>query len=185
MGRADKTRFNQEQQAQLQANNEILGQAAQDRAAARGLLMPQLQDILAHPGYSDSEQQRILGATDAGIGGSFGDAQQQLASRASRTGNAAGLIPAEEEMGRLKAQQMSATNAALSKNFADAAIQQRDFALNGLAGLMQSATPLMQSSLASSTGLIGDQARLAATPAIGTQLALAGLHAIGGSGGRS
>lgn len=171
MGRADKDRYNNQESQQLNQNNALLQQAINDRTGARSTLMPQLQDILAHPGYSDSDKQAMLNATTESIGGSFGDAQQQLADRAARTGNSAGLIPAEEELGRQKARMMSQAALGLTKGFADTAMQQRALALSGLSGLYRDAAPVIGATLGSNTSLIGDQARLAGIPGIGTQLA--------------
>jgi hypothetical protein len=172
VGRADKQRFNAQEDQQLQQNNDLLRQQAQDRAAARNALFPQLQDILAHPGYSAQDKQAITGAAEGAIGGSYGDAQQQLADRAGRTGNSAGLIPAEENMARQKAQMMSTALGGLAKSFADAAMGQRDYALSGLGGLYRDSAPVIGAALGANSSLLADQARLAGIPGMGSQLAL-------------
>src|SRR5487761_856919 len=135
MGRGDKQRFNQQQSAQLGWNSGLMNQALGENTAAYNALMPGLQTVLSHPGYSDAEKQSILGAADSALGGAYGDAQQQLASHAALTGNSAGLIPAEEEMARAKSRGMSSLAGSLAQSFANAALDQRDFALQGLAGL--------------------------------------------------
>ncbi len=171
MARGDKSRFNQQQSSQLGWNSGLMNQALGENSAAYNALMPGLQAILSHPGYSDAEKQSILSSADSALGGAYGDAQQQLASAAARTGNAAGLIPAEEEMARAKSRGMSQQAGALAKSFADAALNQRNFALQGLAGLYRNSIPLLGAGLGSSTSLIGDQARLAGIPGIGTSAA--------------
>ncbi len=177
MARGDKQRFNQQQSSQLGWNSGLANQALGENTAAYNALMPGLQAVLAHPGYSDAEKQAILGSATAALGGSYGDAQQQLAARAARTGNAAGLIPAEEELARSKARDMSSLAGSLTRNFADAALNQRNFALQSLASLYRNSIPLLGAGLGSSTSLIGDQAHLAGIPGIGSTLAGGGMNA--------
>lgn len=172
MGRGDKQIYDQQQQAQLAQNNGLYQQALQDRQQTGSLLSSNLQDILANPGYSDADKQSILGSTQSALGGAFGDAQQQIADRAARTGNSAGYLAAEEALGQQKARSMSEAAGNLTTQFANTALNQRALALSGLQNLHNSDTPLINDAVDSNTNLIGDQGRLAGIPGFGSQLAL-------------
>jgi hypothetical protein len=172
MGRGDKQTYNQQQQGQLAQNNDVLQQALQDRQQTGAMLSSNLQDILANPGYSAADKQSILGSTESALGGSFGDAQQQIADRAARTGNSAGYLAAEEALGQQKARSMSQAAGNLTSQFANTALNQRALALSGLQNLYNSNTPLIGDAMGSNTSLIGDQGRLAGIPGFGSQLAL-------------
>lgn len=172
MGRGDKQTYNQQQQAQLAQNNDLFQQAMQNRQQTGPILSSNLQDILAHPGYSEADKQSILGSTESALGGAFGDAQQQIADRAARTGNSAGFLAGEEALGQQKARSMSQAAANLTGQFANTALNQRALALSGLQNLYNSDTPLIGDAIGSNTNLIGDQGHLAGIPGFGSQLAL-------------
>jgi hypothetical protein len=176
MGRADKQLYNQQQSQQMAANNALMQQELAQRNQAQAAMMPQLQSILAHPGYTPAQQQSILGNTMSALGGSFGDAQQQMANQAARTGNSAGFLPAEEEMGREKARDMTSAAAGLTQQFANAGLNQQMQALADLGNLYNSAAPVLNAALGSNTNLVGDQARLAGIPGAGGNLTLGGLR---------
>lgn len=177
MGRADKQLYNQQQSQQMAANNALMQQELAQRNQAYNAELPQLQSILAHPGYTPAQQQAILGNTMSALGGSFGDAQQQMANQAARTGNSAGFLPAAEEMGREKARDMTAAAQGLTQQFANAAMQQQMQALAGLGRLYSGAAPVLNAALGSNTNLIADQARLAGIPGAGPANTLGGVRA--------
>ncbi len=177
MACGDKQLYNQQQGQQLAWNSGLLHQALGENTAAYNSLMPQLQSILAHPGYSDADKQAMLDSMDSALGGAYGDVQNQLAGRAALTGNSAGIIPAEEELGRAKARAMGQAAGSLAQSFANAALGQQDYALNSLSGLYRNSQPLISSGLGSSTNLIGQQGRLAGIPGAGTQLLQGGINA--------
>lgn len=172
MGRGDKQIYDQQQQAQLGQNNDLYQQAMQDRQQTGSILSSNLQDILANPGYSAADKQSMLGSTESALGGAYGDAQQQIADRAARTGNSAGFLSAEEALGQQKARNMSQAANNLTTQFANTALNQRALALSGLQNMYNSDTPLIGDAVGSNTNLIGDQGRLAGIPGFGSQLAL-------------
>lgn len=172
MGRGDKQTYNQQQQDQLAQNNGLFQQALQDRQQTGGLLSSNLQDILANPGYSQADKQSILGSTESALGGAFGDAQQQIADHAARTGNSAGFLSAEENLGQQKARGMSQAASNLTTQFANTALNQRALALSGLQDLYNSDTPLIGDAIDSNTSLVGDQGRLAGIPGTASQIAI-------------
>ncbi len=91
--------------------------------------------ILQNPGYSAGDKASITSATLDPIASSFGSATQDLYNRAARTRNDASLTAGADELARSKAEGLSNASGNLAKGFADTAMNERDRALSGLAGL--------------------------------------------------
>lgn len=90
--------------------------------------------MLANPGYTPAQKTAITGATEGGVGAAFGSAEEGAVNRAGRTGNTAGLTSNEDALARERMVTSGNLAAHNEAGFADAARQDRNFALTGKSG---------------------------------------------------
>lgn len=186
MARGDKNLYQQQQQSALNQAQGLSRQAAQNQQQLYASLTPMLEQEYQQPGYTPAEQQGIRQATSGALAGAFGAARARLLNHAAQTGNAAGVIPAEEEMARQQAQQNSQALGGLEEQFGNARIAGQQNAMRGLQSLYSSTSQPLGIGMNAQTGLIGDQARLAAQPSFWSQVAGRTLGGLSGllTGGR-
>lgn len=190
MARGDRNLYQQQQQASYQQAQNLAQQAAQNQQQLYGTVLPMYQQEYQQAGYTPQEQQAIRQATSGALAGAMGAARTRLLNQAARSGNAAGVIPAEEELGRQQGQLNAQALGGLEQQFGQARIAGQRSALSGLEGLYSASNQPLAIGMGTQANLIGDQARLAAQPSFWSQVAgrtlsgLAGLLTLGrGSGG--
>jgi hypothetical protein len=122
-------------------------QLENSNAALQNYLLPQYQNMLANPGYTQAQKNAITTASTGAVGASFGNAQDQAARDAARTGNSAGLASQEDQLAQAKANTMAQTNAQNQEQFANVALQQQNQALSGISGLYGMDTSLLGKAL--------------------------------------
>ncbi|MBZ5701021.1 MAG: hypothetical protein LAN84_04170 [Acidobacteriia bacterium] len=168
MGRSEQKQVNQEATGLFNTENA-------NAAKAQGVLMPQYQSILAHPGYTDPQKADITRATEGGIGAAFGDAEQGAVNRAGRTNNAAGLTSTEDALARQRMITSGDLAAGNEANFANVARGDRNLVLGGIGSLFGQ-------NLQGANTTLGHQTQNAAAPSFWDQMALAGIQAGGAVG---
>jgi len=109
----------------------LMGNAQQ----AYGGAMGGYQSILQNPGYSAADKASITSATLDPISSTYGSATQDLYNRAARTRNDASLTAGADQLARSKAEGLSNASGQLAQTFANTAMNERDRALAGMAGL--------------------------------------------------
>jgi hypothetical protein len=110
-------------------------QMEQERQQQRQTFLPQYQDILAHPGYTDAEKAAIIGDAMGAAGSTFDAARNQAGERLARTGNSAGYGETLDELAREEARTKAGVAQGAQQGFADQAFRQRMAALQGLGGI--------------------------------------------------
>ncbi len=143
MGRgaeADTRRAADEERARQNALNQ---QLLAERAQQRGTLLPQYQDILAHPGFSDEEKAAITGQSLGALGSAYDALNQRAENRLARTRNTAGFGELLDELGRERGRESAGLARQNQIDFADEAFRRRLGALQGLGGLYGVDTSLL------------------------------------------
>jgi hypothetical protein len=92
-------------------------------------------NLYNNPGYTQSQINTQTNAAVTPIAGQVASAQHTLANRAAATRNDAGLVAAQDQAARTGAGQESTAAADVQVNAANKALQQQDFAAQGLSGL--------------------------------------------------
>jgi hypothetical protein len=93
------------------------------------------QGILQNPGYSGSQMANITSSALDPITSTFGSTAQNLYNTAARTRNDASTNATADQLARSKASALSNASGGLAQNFASTAMNERDRALSGMAGL--------------------------------------------------
>jgi len=138
----------------------VAGQKVQDQLDTYN---QRTSDMYNNAGYTDAEKNSMRYATDAGIAGAYGGAQQDMEGRAERTNSPAGLSAAEGNLARAKASDTTANRANLEGAFGQARIQGQQNAMQ----LAQFAPQAQQSYM---QGERGAQAGYQFAPSVGTDL---------------
>lgn len=189
MARGDKNIYQQQQQAAYKQAQSLAQQAAQNQQNLLGAVTPMYEQEYQQPGYSPQEQQAMRQATGGALAGAMGAARSRLLAQAARTGNAAGVIPAEEQLAREQGEMNSQALGNLEQAFGNARIAGQQAAMRGLSGLYSASSQPLDIGMGAESSLIGDQARLAAQPSFWSQVAgralggLTGLLNFGRGGG--
>lgn len=93
------------------------------------------QNMLANPGYTQSQQAAITGATQGALGSAFSALAQRAANQTARINNSAGFSDTLDQLARTQGQQQAGAAQANQIAFANNAQQQQSQALSGLSGL--------------------------------------------------
>ncbi|MGH9541496.1 MAG: hypothetical protein ACRD2H_06405 [Terriglobales bacterium] len=171
MARGDKNLYQQQQQAAYAQAQNLAQQSAKNQQNLLGTVAPMYEQEYQNPGYTPSEQQAIRQAASGALAGAMGAARARLLGQAARTGNAAGIIPAEEELARQQGQLNSQDLGALEQGFGNARMAGQQAAMSGLRGLYADTSQPLGIGMGAESNLVGDQARLAAQPSFWSQVA--------------
>lgn len=115
--------------------NTNAGKLMSNAQAAYGGAMGGYQGIVQNPGYSGSDKAAITSSALDPITSTFGSATQNLYDQAARTRNNASTNATADQLARSKASALSNASGGLAENFASTAMNERDRALSGMAGL--------------------------------------------------
>lgn len=124
-------------------NQQLFG----EREQARNVLMPQFQDILAKPGFSDAEKTAITGQSLGALGSAFDALQNSAENRLARTRNPAGFGELLDELGRERGRESANITRQNEIDFANQAFRQRMAALQGIGDLFGVDTGLLSRGL--------------------------------------
>lgn len=114
------------------SNNAILDKSLENQQGSLDQAKRGYEQMAATPGYTAEEGRNIkLGAT-APVAGAYGSAAGQVANRAALTGNSMGLIPAQAELARAKAREISQAATGAEAGIANQRIAGTQHALAGL-----------------------------------------------------
>ncbi len=151
---ATRRAADQERVRQDALNEQLLA----ERAAARGQILPQYQNMLAAPGFSEEEKTAITGQSLGALGSAFEALQNRAENRLARTGNTAGYGELLDELARERGRESSDIARQNQIDFADQAFRQRMAALQGLGSLYGVDTGLLARGLGIPAELLGVRA---------------------------
>jgi hypothetical protein len=152
--------YSDQERAAIDATNQ---QLLAQQAGLGNTITPALQNMLASPGYSPSQQAAITGATQGSIGSAFDALAQRAANRAARTRNSAGFSDTLDQLARSQAQQQSQSADQNQIAFSNRAKQDQLNALSGLSGLYGVDANMLSRTLGIPSQLLDTRARV--TPA--------------------
>ncbi len=159
MGRGAEAATRRAADEERARQNALNQQLLAEREQARGTLVPQYQDVLAHPGYSDQEKAAIVGQSMGALGSAYDALSQRAENRLARTGNSAGYGEVLDELGRERGREASGLARQNQIDFADEAFRRRREALQGLGGLYGVDTNLLGRGLGIPAELLGVRER--------------------------
>jgi len=150
-----------QERASIDATNQ---QLMAQQAALGNTIAPAYQNLLANPGYTQSQQAAITGATQGSLASAFSALAQRAANRAAATNNSAGFADSLDSLARTQAQQQSQAADQNQIAFANKAQQDQLNALQGLSGLYGIDTNELSRTLGIPADLLNVRSRV--TPAV-------------------
>jgi hypothetical protein len=158
--------LNQERSGIDATNQQLLAQ----QAGVGNTAISGYQNMLANPGYTQSQQAAITGATQGALGSAFSALAQRAANQTARTNNSAGFSDTLDQLARTQGQQQAGAAQSNQIAFANNAQQQQSQALSGLSGLYGIDSNMLSRTLGIPSELLSTQARL--TPVSASSLKL-------------
>lgn len=120
---------------QLGLQNQRSAQEIARRNQLHSSLFSRFSGLADSPGYSEQEQQDILGAALSGIGGGYGAAREDLANLSARTRNRAGYGSRVMELAREEGREKARAGFGVREKFANEKIRRQLLGLEGLANM--------------------------------------------------
>jgi hypothetical protein len=144
-GAQKETRTLADQQLAMQnaLNQQLLG----ERTQVRDLLLPQFQEILRRPGYSEAEKAAVTGQSLGALGSAFDALRQRAENRLARTRNPAGFGELLDELAREQGREAADVTRQNQIDFANEAFRRQMAALQGMGQLFGVDTGLLGRSL--------------------------------------
>ena len=121
----------EERQSIDATNQQLLSQ----QSDLTNTLTPAYQNLLANPGYTQSQLAAITGVTQGAAGSAFDALAQNATDRVARTNNSAGYNDTLDQLARDQSQQQASLAQQNQVTFANRAQQNQLSALQGLSGL--------------------------------------------------
>jgi hypothetical protein len=167
MSRASQqtAQYTDEERAAINATNQ---QLLAQQSALGNTVVPAYQNMLANPGYSQSQQAAITGATQGSLSSAFDALAQRAANRTARTNNSAGFSDTLDQLARSQAQTQSQAAGQNQIAFANRSRSDQLNALSGLSGLYGVDANMLSRTLGIPAELLGVRARV--TPASSSSL---------------
>jgi hypothetical protein len=144
---------------QLSQQNAMNQQIYGSTQAIRSKAAPGYQNLLANPGYSDTEKSAIANLSQSALSSSFDALAQNAANRAARTRNSAGYGELIDSLARTQGQDQANLAQQNQIAFANASRAGTLSALSGLSGLYGTDTGLLGRALGIPAQLLDASAR--------------------------
>jgi len=135
MSRGAQAQTRQLTDQQLSQTNAMNQQLYGQQQSLANTLLPQYQNILSNPGYSDADKAAITGQSQGALSSAYDALQQSAQNRVAQTNNSAGFSELTDDLARQKGIQSANLAQQNQINFSNTAFQRQQSALQGLSGL--------------------------------------------------
>ncbi|MFZ0335912.1 MAG: hypothetical protein WAN10_12835 [Candidatus Acidiferrales bacterium] len=175
MSRGAQQQTQQETQAQLGTQNQLISQADQNSQQELSVLTPEIQNLLNSPGYTPAQESAIEQQGMGAARTAYDALQETAANRVAATNNAAGYGALQPELGQQESQTLASQAQSDQIQFANEQISQQMAGLGALENTYNINTNLLGKAMGVPAQLLNVQEQASKGPGTGTFLGDIGL----------